>query len=355
MADEALEMVRREKESLWRMKQVLLRLRGDAPWMPCAQFESVHDDLLLQGDGQMDGFSAVPSIISTAAADEAPCIEATAPKEIASAEMNGAPQELAGIGAHVGEMAGVETMDMAAGRSLPAEPKSDANTEVTEKTEDPAGDIAMDSLSAHEYTMHPQTATEGLPEATEEPAAPTDAGLQAHNPTLDEIRKSVEPASESTSQSGNAPSHSMLTRRRANQPSHSPSPSPSPSDSASIPPIHPWFQYPANCQPDTNFGLPAAEAEDMRKSLLLYVQKQEQVVREAVTLANGLLKADRMRRGVWQACRAEGHVGELSDGEDWYDLDEWGLDKDLLKGKEEVEEEEEGRRGGRGRRRVQRW
>ena len=56
-----------------------------------------------------------------------------------------------------------------------------------------------------------------------------------------------------------------------------------------------------------------------------------------------LLKADRMRHEVYQWSKAEAHVGEMSDGEDWYDKEQWKLDADLLKGKEEEEVEEEGR------------
>lgn len=87
--------------------------------------------------------------------------------------------------------------------------------------------------------------------------------------------------------------------------------------------------------------------------LLLFVQKQEQVVREAEQMMEGLLKADRMRKEVFQWCKAEGHVGELSDGEDWYDKEEWGLTEELVKGKEEEEVEEEGRAKGRRRRGAQ--
>jgi len=38
-------------------------------------------------------------------------------------------------------------------------------------------------------------------------------------------------------------------------------------------------------------------------------------------------------------CKAEGHVGEMSDGEDWYDREEWGLEQDLVKGREEEDDE----------------
>ena len=46
-----------------------------------------------------------------------------------------------------------------------------------------------------------------------------------------------------------------------------------------------------------------------------------------------------MRKTVFKWCKAEGHVGEMSDGEDWYDKEEWGLDEDLRKGHEDEEED----------------
>ena len=59
-----------------------------------------------------------------------------------------------------------------------------------------------------------------------------------------------------------------------------------------------------------------------------------------------------MRKEVMKWCKAEGHVGEMSDGEDWYDREEWGLEEDLRKGQAEEEDEEE-RRGKKTRRRAQ--
>lgn len=337
MTREALEMVRRERESLWRMKQLLERLRGDTPWIPSREFETTHDEFLLQGEDEQAGvlYSTVPSIISTVAAEEAIGIEVTI-GEGPGTDLIGGHVELTEIGAQT-DMSGVETADMAVS---PADPNNATPGGAFQVPNAATGDVASNGVLEHDGQQHEDS--NGL------------QTLQAPNTSLDDIRRSVEPNSERTSDSGAAPSHSMLTRRRANQPSHTPSPSPSPSDSASIPSVNPWFLYPPTCVPDANFGLPSHEAEETRRCLLLYVQKQEQVVRETIALADGLLKADRLRKDVWAGCKADGHVGELSDGEDWYDGEEWGLEKDLMKGKEEIEEEEEGRRGGR-RKRVQRW
>ncbi|KAI4217886.1 MAG: hypothetical protein L6R40_008816 [Gallowayella cf. fulva] len=219
------------------------------------------------------------------------------------------------------------------------------------------------------------------------PEAPDPTALTNQKSALNEIQRSIErerdpeAPSEHTSNSGKGstntptvPSHSMTTRARARSPQTPPSPSPTPSDSASIPTIHPWFLAPETSLPDRDLGLPVQEAEETRRLLLLYVQKQEHVVRQLQTLYNGLQRADRLRREVYRASKAEAHlkddgkgnvVTEMSDGEDWYDVEDWGLGKGELKvqkdgllglekGKDEVEDaEEEGRRGGR-RRRVNR-
>lgn len=106
--------------------------------------------------------------------------------------------------------------------------------------------------------------------------------------------------------------------------------------------IHPIFLAPKSAHPDRNLGLPEQEAEDVRRLLQLYVQKQEEVCRGARKLYEGLLMADRRRKTVLAWSKAEAHCGpnrDMSDGEDWYDKDEWGLTEDLKKGQDEEEED----------------
>lgn len=136
--------------------------------------------------------------------------------------------------------------------------------------------------------------------------------------------------------------HRMTTRARAQAvsdnvtPSHTRSPSLAPS----MPPyIHPLYLVPSSARPDRDVGLPLAEAEETRRVLMSYAQKQEEVCRGAERLYEGLLKADRMRKTVLKWCKAEGHVGDASDGEDWYDKEEWGLEEDLKKGGEDDDED----------------
>lgn len=106
--------------------------------------------------------------------------------------------------------------------------------------------------------------------------------------------------------------------------------------------IHPLFLVPRAAHPDRDLGIPDGEAEDLRRLLQLMVQKQEEVCRGAKQLYEGLLRADKLRRTVLQWSKYEAHVGpsrDMSDGEDWYDKEEWGLDEDLKKGQDEEEEE----------------
>lgn len=118
--------------------------------------------------------------------------------------------------------------------------------------------------------------------------------------------------------------------------SHTRTPSPAPW----VPPvIHPLYLIPELARLDRDYGLPPNEAEDTRRLLTAYVQKQEEIVRGAEKLYEGLLRAERMRQTVFKWCKAEGHIGEMSDGEDWYDKEGWGLEEDLKKGHDDEEED----------------
>ncbi|KAF2999138.1 hypothetical protein E8E14_006052 [Neopestalotiopsis sp. 37M] len=106
--------------------------------------------------------------------------------------------------------------------------------------------------------------------------------------------------------------------------------------------IHPIFLAPKTAQPNRDLGIPEAEAEDLRRLLQAYVQKQEEVCRGTKRLHEGLLRAERLRRTVLQWSKYEAHCGpnrDMSDGEDWYDKEEWGLEEDLKKGQDEEEED----------------
>jgi hypothetical protein len=132
---------------------------------------------------------------------------------------------------------------------------------------------------------------------------------------------------------------------------------PSPDAATQLSTAHPMFLVSDNIRPDKDFGLPSNEAEDTRRLLWSYIQKQEETVRNFTYMLNSLLQADHLKEDVFEWCKAEGHIGEMSDGEDWYDREKWGLGEgeDLKKGADDDEVEtavvEERTTGKRGRRR----
>lgn len=130
--------------------------------------------------------------------------------------------------------------------------------------------------------------------------------------------------------------HRMTTRARAHAAS---TPSPPQSPASGNQSIHPLFTFSSDSLPDRDFGLPPNEAEETRMLLMAYVQKQDEVARITSDLYHGMLQADRMRQDVFKWAKAEAHVGQMKDGEDWYDKVEWGLDADLVKGRDEEDDE----------------
>lgn len=131
----------------------------------------------------------------------------------------------------------------------------------------------------------------------------------------------------------------------------------SPDAATQLSTAHPMFLVSNDIRPDKDFGLPPNEAEDTRRLLWSYIQKQEETVRGFTYMLNSLLQADHLKEDVFEWCKAEGHIGEMSDGEDWYDREKWGLaeGEDLKKGADDDEVEtavvEERTTGKRGRRR----
>lgn len=144
------------------------------------------------------------------------------------------------------------------------------------------------------------------------------------------------PADDDSDTASQHTTHRMTTRARA-QAASTPSPPQSPTSGTNI--IHPIFTFSADSLPDRDLGIPVSEAEETRMLLMAYVQKQEEIARITSDLHRGLLQADRMRQEVFKSCKAEGHLGEMSDGEDWYDNEEWGLDQDLMKGRDEEDDD----------------
>ncbi|KAK5764193.1 hypothetical protein LTS12_005644 [Elasticomyces elasticus] len=254
MAGEAAEMVRRERAALWRGKRLLERFGGDGGFMDCGRFETEGDEELLMPGGVGGEVSGVQSVVE--------------------AESNGLGEVEQQQQQRNGDaMEGVEVVDhVESANALGDAAELEAVQEATN---------AGEPHRPNESTLEHAPTTNG---DTTNTTAPTSHSPPPQHPALTDLAQRDDASSNSGTNPSAAPSHRMTTRARARSPQIAASPSPFPSDSASVPTIHPWFHFPTHNLPDRDLGLPAKEAEDTRRLLLLYVQKQENIVRQLSTL-----------------------------------------------------------------------
>ncbi|KAF6227804.1 hypothetical protein HO173_011906 [Letharia columbiana] len=400
MAQHACELVQRERKTLNNAKQLLKKLRGDQTWIPCGSLCSKSDEVLFStehlyngtasngipqgprrvhtqermvngignGDRQLGTRSeAKPgtelantneSHEDTTEEDSIDAIEAAAygalhpspPNEAQEEEvtkLNVLPDlEMTGANGKVSEGQGakpgdseelercfeddiVDIVGPEASITGPAESEDTLDTDVG------SGRNSGHSGNNDHTVTRASPLTDGpIPAAADIPTN-GDTALATEN-TGDEVMEDGIDADDETK-----PSPRRMRTRAQAQAANSPATTTrTASPSSSIPPpIHPLFIIPPSAIPSCDIGLPPTEAEETRRMLILYVQKQEEVCRGAKKLHQGLLKADRQRMTVFKWCKAEGHVGEMSDGEDWYDKEEWGLEEGLRKGHNDDEDE----------------
>lgn len=333
LAERARQKLYRERDILAKLKPILQVLRGDALWAPLEDIETENDHLLLDrwdAEGEREPVSRTRHTngIGTDSSAEMPD---KWPKDMDTSKIE-TTADAPAMPADVKAAHGIKSTDMAT---------QDTDAEMTDIAPDPdtltnghigKTDEAMSNGEKNENNGTNTEETNGTHHRENNPGNDNDDTLSAQD----------------------QPSHAMTTRAKAKTPpTHEQSPDSgynSPPHSLSLDDVDAWFLAPAATMSDRDFGLPMSEAEDTRRMLILYVQKQEEIVRGTEKLMMGLLQADRKRKQVWQWCKAEGHVGELSDGEDWYDKEELGLSADLVKGKEEEDVEDDGVRKGRRRR-----
>ena len=371
-------MVHKERASLWRTKQLLTKFR-DETWVPCGVLETENDIALfgslqetrakIQSEAAQGEKEPGPPVGGPDTTDQA-MTEATTPNvgdEDAEAVPNGTEEAAAEArGDNEAQPKMPEDVSMV-DPSIEVGEMEKANGEVAEKSVEDTADGDGLALTAESKTSiedgdgptatadgdaeskaeeQPEAAKQTVERGQQDPAnGEEDAadkgeadGVPNKPNEADGEADAEEEAEEEDEESQPAP-HRMTTRAQA-QAASDPTPSAhEPSFSASEPVVHPMFLVPASARPDRDFGLPAHEAEETRRLLLSYVQKQEEVCRGSDRLHAGLLRADRLRRTVLRWAKAEAHVGEMSDGEDWYDKDEWGLEEDLKKGHEEDEDD----------------
>lgn len=406
-------MLHREKRTLWSIKGLLTKLRGDQTWIPCGNLNSEVDDIIFDTASVYDeivklrvhqdsindtvkiksgdGIGGTPiSVVLEPTSDVGtPAVKATSSgaskssnrRPFAAAKKNN-PSELPetiALGTNetknnkseerpVGQADNLGLTDESAPVAeivpAPAEDAVGSHCGNEDRLADANQPMKLESVTTEEATT--STDPKGSPENTKMNQDPPDGAASEQEasagdkvlcamvdgtenaqigqdlpPNLEE-EKAVETAYRNVEDPSQPLQHRMTTRAQAQAASEKSTASRTRSTSvaSSAPPsIHPLFLIPQQAHPDRDFGLPPNEAEEMRRTVMLYVQKQEEICRGAEKLYYGLLKADRMRKTVFKWCKAEGHVGEMSDGEDWYDKEEWGLDEDLRKGHDEEEED----------------
>ena len=244
-----------------------------------------------------------------------------------------------------------------------------------DKTEEEPEDVQMDGVvpsnAVHELNgIHPpETSNAQHVEDRPDGTMDTEENQNAETPEEIAVERSPKPVSEPDDATPPPPTRRITRALAANNnsnphstaptPPFSPTPTLASSSTSSLLQIDPIFLLPPSVHPSNAasaiYALPAEEAAETRRLLATYIQKQEESVRGYESVLAKLLKAQRLRDEVLEMCKAEGHVGEMSDGEDWIDYEQWGLQPgELRKGRDEDEDAvEENTIGGRkGKRRA---
>ncbi|KAK6223789.1 hypothetical protein QIS74_03733 [Colletotrichum tabaci] len=312
IAEQSCEVRRKENASLWRVRHLFTRLCGDYTWVPCGAMVGPDDADLYSTDYVERGYSRKTRAPVAGGLDDA-------------------------------------SSGTASGNARLEQAPNGTNGESSGDKQSSDGDIAMTDAGSYKGEARKQ--------ASEKSTEDTHTAGEASRPTNGQVPKSSaapktgqEESIADKKQKQKAVDVEMHEGQAAppSQPgaevaerngTHAPSIA---SETVDETFVHPFFRPPPNARPDRDVGLPEAEAEDIRRLLALYVQKQEEVCRGAMKLHEGLLKANRLRKTVLQWSKAEAHSGanrDMSDGEDWYDKEEWGLTEDLKKGQDDEEED----------------
>ncbi|PQE24553.1 Transcriptional regulatory rxt2 protein [Rutstroemia sp. NJR-2017a WRK4] len=310
------EMVQKEMESLWKIKHLLTKFSGHHTWMPCETVETENDVAFFETETERQR----NKLKRIAGQDMDIVSSGTLPSE----------DGVAVSGLMIMGVEGGNTPGSAINRSKGKGKETEVDVSATLTSTFSNGSVAGPS------SMNGPDNRTG---ASSDSAPLNDIEMQEKpHVTGEEMDLEVEDTDDMPIP------RRMRTRAQAQAVSDGVtdligSISPDPDDE---PYIHPYFLAPESSIPDRDLYLPKHEAEELRKLLQLYIQKQEEIIRGAQRVYEGLLKADRLRHLVMKWAKAEGHVGanrDMSDGEDWYDKEEWGLDEDLKKGQDEEEED----------------
>jgi hypothetical protein len=353
MVQQACDMVHHEKRTLLDFKRLLTIFRGDQPWIPCSEFWA-EDDVLLFAPSTVDEQGIIVTQMPQTNGDGSrPDVKIDGDMQATDrenrAEDVGVTDREAKLEPAPPNHVPADTADAPVERSPLAQAGEEDDLQQTdnEPPRDPMADrAATASVSDASRAVGAPERASNVPDEDAmggDGQDKSDLGHETSNTRMALDRDDVggNGQAEDGPEGVEEAAPRMRTRAQAqaaSEQAHSDSRTLSPDPS--IPPlIHPLYRVPASSLPDRDFGLPGPEAEETRRILMAWVQKQEEVVRRAEQMYQGLLKANRLRKTVYSWCKAEGHVGEMSDGEDWYDKEEWGLEQDLEKGKHEEEDE----------------
>jgi hypothetical protein len=326
-------MLAKERASLWKMKKLLNLMSGDHVWAPCDMFET-ENDIHLFSDGRQEyrehierSRARLADVALSNVADAADAADAGV--DVPMADVLAEPVERPQPDGLVPEITEAVEPTATTGPPLPVRADMESSTADTNKDEvkdtkaNVAGAPRNESLEQQLDQPENKERENDPKQLEEEPVVAEDGEA------LQDQEEAPEPRRMRTrAQAQAATDNDTMTPRER---------SATPSTNESF--VHPFFMAPASARPNPDLGLPPIEAEETRRLLQLYIQKQEEVCRGSARLYDGLLKAERLRKTVYKWAKADGHVGEMSDGEDWYDKEEWGLTEDLKKGQDEEEED----------------
>jgi hypothetical protein len=355
------EKLRQEKALLWRARNLHRKFLGDGGWMPCGLLESPDDRYIFEPKIMVNGQSVSTDPQGLSGSGTPSAWDANAPQEpVAQQTANGTENENQGTDNDT-EMGEVPAA------SAEIAPNNDAREHITQLKSEEA-DATVTDLPPHPTDTNDSTQKDNekatsanhTGENQKEMDVSKDgekADTVAAHPEENEGNEDETEQDAEMHDGSPTPPRRMTTRARANATQDAGSPTSTVDTASTLPTPHPLFLVPETVRPDANFGLPAAEAEETRRLLWSYIQKQEETVRGFEHMLDSLLRACRMKADVLEWCKAEGHVGEMSDGEDWYDREKWGLaeGEDLKKGTDEdeietIDERQTTAKRGRGRR-----
>ena len=363
MIEQTSEMLYREREALWHAKGLMTDLHGDGSWLPCGLFHMEQDNSIFDTRALYATDIAQEIRRLRPASSHKKQINGTTTREAAanivpitngSVQKNDKVQPSTDEGAKANsdetlvradensrmesQHAGGDTSHQPASIRPPAQPSVLVSAMLASPMHESAA-IDVGLQGSHEHAMD----RPALPSPASSSERPGELRRNLEDQDMADNQNAEEPVDEDVEQGASQTvPHRMTTRAQAHaasdQNSSTRTRTPSPCDSVPLT-IHPLFLVPKASRPDSDFGLGVGEAEETRYLLAVYIQKQDEVVRGVEKLFHGLLRALRLRKNVYRWCKAESHVDEMSDGEDWYDMEEWGLDEPLRKGHDDEEED----------------